>query len=175
MVVVEDVHWAEPTLLDLLDYLVAFSSAHPILLVCNARPEFLETRPSWGTPQPNRSLVVLDAAFERRGAGAGPERGAAELGSQTAAQIVETADGNPLFLEQLVAVGAENGESALPSSIQAVLAARIDHLEPGERARARARLGPGPELLRRRAHRSPRRRRAGRDSERTWSRSSRSS
>ena len=134
VVVVEDVHWAEPTLLDLLDHLVAFSSAHPILLVCNARPEFLETRPSWGTPQPNRSLVVLDPLSNAEARELVQSAGADELGSQTAAQIVETADGNPLFLEQLVAVGAEHGESALPSSIQAVLAARIDHLEPGERA-----------------------------------------
>jgi tetratricopeptide (TPR) repeat protein len=134
VVVVEDVHWAEPTLLDLLEYLVAFSSGHPILLVCNTRPEFLQTRPAWGTPQPNRSLVVLDALSEAEARQLVESAGVAELGSHTTAQIVETAEGNPLFLEQLVAVGAENGQTALPSSIQAVLAARIDHLEPGERA-----------------------------------------
>src|SRR6185312_13772269 len=55
------------------------------------------------------------------------------LGPQTTARIVETAEGNPLFIEQLVAVGAESAES-LPSSIHAVLAARIDRLAPGERA-----------------------------------------
>ena len=68
VVVVEDVHWAEPTLLDLLEYLVAFSSGHPILLICLARPEFLETRPGWVAPLPNRSLVLLEALSEPRGA-----------------------------------------------------------------------------------------------------------
>jgi tetratricopeptide (TPR) repeat protein len=132
--VVDDVHWAEATLLDLLEYLVAFSSGYPILLVCLGRPELLENSPAWVSPQPNRSLLVLDplsdAAARQLVESAGVER----IGSHTAAQIVETAEGNPFFLEQLVAVGAEKREAPLPSSIQAVLAARIDHLEPEERA-----------------------------------------
>jgi class 3 adenylate cyclase/tetratricopeptide (TPR) repeat protein len=131
LVVVDDVHWAEPTLLDLLDYLLAFSSEHPILLACLARPDFVQTRPDWVTPQPNRSLMVVDALppSEARELveGAGATRDAA-------ARIVETAEGNPLFLEQLVAVEADEGGAALPSSIQAVLAARIDRLAAGERA-----------------------------------------
>ncbi len=133
VVVVEDVHWAEPTLLDLLDYLVAFSSGHPILLICLARPEFLEMRPGWVAPLPNRSLVLLEALSEREARELVEAAGAGGLKTDSAAGIVEMAEGNPLFLEQLVAVGAENGDSALPSSIQAVLAARIDHLEPGAR------------------------------------------
>jgi predicted ATPase len=131
LVIVDDVHWAEPTLLDLLEYLVAFSSGHPILLACLARPDFVQTRPAWVTPQPNRSLMVVDPLPNAEALelveGAGAAGGVAE-------RIVETAEGNPLFLEQLVAVGAENGGSALPSSIHAVLAARIDRLDPGERA-----------------------------------------
>jgi tetratricopeptide (TPR) repeat protein len=132
--VVDDVHWAEATLLDLLEYLVAFSSGYPILLVCLARPELLESRPAWVAPQPNRSLLVLDALSDVAARQLVENAGAERLDSHTAAQIVETAEGNPFFLEQLVAVGAENGEAPLPSSIQAVLAARIDHLEPEERA-----------------------------------------
>ena len=132
VVVVEDVHWAEQTLLDLLEYLVAFSGAQPVLVVPIARPEFLETRPAWAAPLPNRSLLMLDSLSDAD-ARELVERAAGEVESQTAAQIVDTAEGNPLFLEQLVAVGAENGHAAMPSSIQAVLAARIDHLEPGER------------------------------------------
>jgi DNA-binding SARP family transcriptional activator/predicted ATPase len=133
VVVVEDVHWAEPTLLDLLEYLVAFSSGQPILLICNARPEFVEVRPAWVTPQPSRSLVALDPLSNAEARELIEGAGAAGLESRTAARIVETAEGNPLFLEQLVAVGAQSGEE-LPSSIQAVLAARIDRLDPGERA-----------------------------------------
>jgi DNA-binding SARP family transcriptional activator len=131
LVVVDDVHWAEPTLLDLLEYLVAFSSGHPILLACLARPDFVQTRPAWVTPQPNRSLMVVDPLSNAEALelveGAGAAGGVAE-------QIVETAEGNPLFLEQLVAVGADDGGSALPSTIHAVLAARIDRLDPDERA-----------------------------------------
>jgi len=130
--VIEDVHWAESTLLDLLDYLVAFSSGHAILIVCNARPELLETRPAWAAPQPNSSLLVLDALSDAE-ARELVENAAGELTPRAAARIVDTAEGNPLFLEQLVAVGGEDGEATLPSSIQAVLAARIDRLEPGER------------------------------------------
>ena len=134
VVAVEDVHWAEPTLLDLLEYLVAFSSGYPILVVCIARPELLETRAAWGAPHPNRSLLLLDALSDAEARQLVESVGGDELGSGTATRIVGTAEGNPLFLEQLVAVGAENGEAALPSSIQAVLAARIDRLDPGERA-----------------------------------------
>jgi DNA-binding SARP family transcriptional activator/tetratricopeptide (TPR) repeat protein len=128
VVAVEDVHWAEPTLLDLLEYLAAFSRELPILLVCLARPELLETRPEWTTPQAGRSVHVLQPL------GADDAHALAKaLGANgQSARIVEAAEGNPLFLEQLVAVG-EEGE-ALPPTIHAVLAARIDRLEPGERA-----------------------------------------
>jgi DNA-binding SARP family transcriptional activator/class 3 adenylate cyclase/tetratricopeptide (TPR) repeat protein len=131
LVVVDDVHWADPTLLDLLDYLVAFSGEHPILLACLARPDFVQTRPDWVTPQPNRSLMVVDALPASEALELVEGAGAA---GNAAARIVETAEGNPLFLEQLVAVGADDGGTALPSSIQAVLAARIDRLADGERA-----------------------------------------
>ena len=128
VVVLEDLHWAEPTLLDLVEYLAVFSSGHPILLVCAARPELLETRPSWGAPgHPVIALDPLPEDHARRLVAV-----AGELAPGAAERIVETAEGNPLFLEQLVAVGATPGE--LPSSIQAVLAARLARLEPGERA-----------------------------------------
>jgi DNA-binding SARP family transcriptional activator len=129
VLVVEDVHWAQPALLDLLESVAAFSSGVPILLVCPARPDLLETRPTWAAPQPGRSLLVLDAlpAADARAL-------AAELGASTAAgRIAETADGNPLFIEQLVAVQCDDdGATELPPTIQAVLAARIDRLGEGE-------------------------------------------
>lgn len=134
VVVVDDVQWAEAALLDLLEYLVAFSSGHAILLLCLTRPDLMEARPGWGAPRPNTSLLVLDALSEAEARQLVENAGTGELESGTAARILETAEGNPLFLEHLVAVGAESGEAALPSSIQAVLAARIDRLEAGERA-----------------------------------------
>ncbi|HUR84920.1 MAG TPA: protein kinase [Solirubrobacteraceae bacterium] len=129
VVAIEDIHWAEPALLDLLDHVVALSSHSPILLVCLTRPELLDALPAWGAPQPNRSVLVLDALgsddarelAERLGAGGVADR------------IAARAEGNPLFVEQLVAVDEDGDGGELPTSIQAVLAARIDRLQAGER------------------------------------------
>jgi DNA-binding SARP family transcriptional activator len=132
--VVDDVQWAEPSLLDLLEYLVVFASGHPILLVCLARPEFVEMRPGWAAPMSTRTLFALDALPEEEARALVESAGAEELGTDTAARIVELAEGNPLFLEQLAAIGAEGGDAPLPSTIQAVLAARIARLEPAERS-----------------------------------------
>jgi DNA-binding SARP family transcriptional activator len=133
VVIVDDIHWAEPTLLDMLDYLLAFSSGHAILLISLARPELVETRHAWLTPESNRHLLMLGALSEADAHQLVRHAAAGERRSHLDARIVETADGNPFFIEQLVAMGAEGGE-ALPSSIHAVLAARIDRLEPRERA-----------------------------------------
>jgi DNA-binding SARP family transcriptional activator/predicted ATPase len=133
VVVVEDVHWAQPTPLDLLEYLVGFSSGSPILLVCLARPELLEARPEWAAPQQDRSLVVLDRLPDHDARELVASLGAA-LDDRSRARIVETGEGNPLFLEQLVAVQADAEAETLPPTVQAVLAARIDRLEPGERS-----------------------------------------
>ncbi len=130
VVVLEDLHWAEPTLLDLVEYLGVFAGGRAILLVCVARPELLESRPAWAAPHAGRPVLVLDPLPEgdaRRLVAA-----AGELPLGAADRIVETAEGNPLFLEQLVAVGA--GGDAMPADIQAVLAARLGRLEAAERA-----------------------------------------
>jgi class 3 adenylate cyclase len=130
----EDVHWAEPLLLDLIEYLVGFSAGSPIFVLCLARPELLEIRPSWAAGGRNRSMVAVDAlsqADARRLVGSLAPGG---LDSLETARIVRIAEGNPLFLEQLVATDEERGETtALPPSIQAVLAARIAGLDPAER------------------------------------------
>jgi DNA-binding SARP family transcriptional activator/tetratricopeptide (TPR) repeat protein len=132
VVAVEDVHWAEPPMLDLLDYLGVFSSDHPILILCLARPELGDTRPQWMAPGANRSLLVLDPLSDDDARALVGTAAATELGA-AAERIVKLAEGNPLFLEQLAAVQMED-DSPLPSTIQAVLAARIDRLAPGERA-----------------------------------------
>ena len=129
VVAIEDIHWAEPALLDLLDHVAALSSGAPILLVCLTRPELLETRPQWTAPQPNRSVVSLDALADAEARELAEGLGAGEL----SARIARRAEGNPLFVEQLVAVDSGQATGELPASIQAVLAARIERLEPGER------------------------------------------
>ena len=106
----------------------------PILLVCLARPELLDTRPDG--PRRSRTDRCWCWTRSRRPTPAGWSRTPPPASSARARLrgSSETADGNPLFLEQLVAMGAESEEATLPSSIQAVLAARIDRLDPGERA-----------------------------------------
>jgi class 3 adenylate cyclase/tetratricopeptide (TPR) repeat protein len=129
VVAVEDIHWAQPALLDLLDHIAALSSGAPILLVCLTRPELLESRPTWSAPQPNRSVLMLDTLAAEQAVELAERLGAGEL----APRIARRAEGNPLFVEQLVAVDAGQDSAELPASIQAVLAARIDRLQPGER------------------------------------------
>ena len=152
VVVIDDVHWAEPALLDLVDYLIAFSSGAPILLVCLGRPELLERRPSWAAPQRSAAVLGLDALDEIDALAL-----VARLGAQglAARRMVERADGNPLFLEQLVAIGAE-GE--LPPTVEAVLAARLDQLDADERALLEHAAVEGTELPPRRARGARRRR-----------------
>ena len=132
--VVDDIHWAEPTLLDLLEYLVGFSTGAPIFVLCPARPEFLETRTSWAAAQENRSLIELEALDETDASALVSALGSDEVEPGSAARIVETAEGNPLFLEQLVASQREGGDhGAMPPTVEAVLAARIANLKPSER------------------------------------------
>ncbi len=134
---VDDIQWAEPTLLDLLEYLVTFTSDAPILLLCLARPDLFDERPTWSNPRRNATLITL-APLSEGDSSALIERLVREraLAEVERARIVEAAEGNPLFVEQLLAMRAEggNGKLLIPPTIQALLAARIDRLEPEERA-----------------------------------------
>jgi class 3 adenylate cyclase/tetratricopeptide (TPR) repeat protein len=130
VVCIEDVHWAEPAFLDLLEYVAGWSRA-PILLLCLARPDLLDTRPRWGGA--SLTLEPLSEAESRSLL----EALAAEWPVDEAArdQVVQAAEGNPLFVEQMVAMLAEGSAAGdLPPTVQALLAARLDTLEPGERA-----------------------------------------
>jgi class 3 adenylate cyclase len=133
IVVFDDIHWAEPPLLDLIEYVVTFGQDVPLLVLCTTRPDLFETRPSWATPTPNASLLTLLPLSE-----AASEQLVAQLRDVPAssrARIVEAAEGNPLFVEQLVAMQAENGNGELevPPTLQALLAARIDRLPDSQR------------------------------------------
>jgi class 3 adenylate cyclase/tetratricopeptide (TPR) repeat protein len=129
----EDLHWAEPTLLDLLESMAASSSNAPILLLCSARPELLERRPQWAV-QPAIRLVDLAPLPTSEAAELAAVLCAEQIRKPALDKIVERAEGNPLFLEQLIAVQQDHGDATmLPPSIRAVLAARIDALEPSER------------------------------------------
>jgi DNA-binding SARP family transcriptional activator len=137
VVVLEDVHWAEPTFLDLIAYLHGALSDAPVLLLCVARPELLELRPDWGTTK-SASETVLVGPLPAAEAKLLIEGLLPGLETDVRTRVLQAAEGNPLFIEQLLASLAEAEgevtELSIPPTIQAVLAARLDRLGPGERA-----------------------------------------
>jgi class 3 adenylate cyclase/tetratricopeptide (TPR) repeat protein len=136
VIVVDDIHWAEPVLLDLLEYVLGFSSGSPILLLCLARPDLFDVRPSWAAPRPNQTLLQIEPLTDDDAHGLIErlER-ELELNEDAKARIVAAAEGYPLFVEQMLALHADDphGELVVPPTIQALLAARIDRLDPAER------------------------------------------
>jgi class 3 adenylate cyclase/tetratricopeptide (TPR) repeat protein len=134
LVVFDDIHWAEPVLLDLIEYVVAFAKDVPLFVLCTARPDLFEERPSWTAPKPNTSILNLEPLSDIDSGGL-VER-LADLPAEAVGRVVQAAEGNPLFVEQLVSMWAESddGELEVPPTLQALLAARIDRLTGGERA-----------------------------------------
>jgi predicted ATPase len=139
MLVFEDVHWADRSLLDLIELLAARLRDLPILLLALARPELLDARPGWGGGLPAYTALPLDQLKESEARelaiqllGKLEDRGRAER----AALLAETGEGNPLFIEQLVAALTETpgDDSALPTTIRGIVAARLDGLPAAERA-----------------------------------------
>jgi class 3 adenylate cyclase/tetratricopeptide (TPR) repeat protein len=134
----DDVHWASPTLLDLIEYLAGWIRDAPVLLLVLARSELLELRPTWATPRANATILALeplsdaesDLLLARLAEGV-------ELPADTRERIVGTAEGNPFFVEQMAAVAVEAGGGAdrlrMPPTIQALLAERLDRLLAPER------------------------------------------
>ncbi len=135
VLVLDDVHWAEPTFLELVEHLTD-KGVGPIAVVCLAREELLEDRPAFLEGRVNVDRIVLDALSAEDTDSLLDGLGGTVLESDQRVRIVETAEGNPLFVEQLLALALEGGlaERPLPATIQALLAARLDRLGPGERA-----------------------------------------
>jgi class 3 adenylate cyclase/tetratricopeptide (TPR) repeat protein len=134
----EDIHWAESTLLDLIEYLTSWSRNAPVLIVCLARPDLLDTRTTWATPTDESTLVVLEPlSTEHAAALLEWLQGEAKLGPDIRLRIMEAADGNPLFVEQMAAMATVEEEATgplrVPPSIQALLEERLDRLDSDER------------------------------------------
>ncbi|HET7236922.1 MAG TPA: adenylate/guanylate cyclase domain-containing protein [Actinomycetota bacterium] len=149
--VVDDAHWAEPTLLALLEHVARHTTSVPILLICVSRPELLERRPDWGEGAGRSSLVRLEpldqAACDRLIA---VLLGEAESALDFRDRIAETAGGNPLFIEQMIWMLIDDGllenrdgrwvavrgveAIDVPPGIHALLAARLERLGSDERA-----------------------------------------
>jgi DNA-binding SARP family transcriptional activator/class 3 adenylate cyclase len=129
---VDDLQWAEPMLLDLLEHVVDLSRGAPIEVLCTARPELFDDRPTWAGGKLNATTLLLEplstsdseALLDLLGNG---------LGSDVRERIVDASEGNPLFLEEMAALARERQGTAVPATIHALIAARLERLRPEER------------------------------------------
>ena len=148
VLVFEDLHWADPGVLDFVDHLVDWSSGVPLLVLCTARPELLERRPDWGGGKLNAITISLSPLSDEE---TGDLVGAV-LGQEPPAAVAEAllarAGGNPLYAEEYARMLVERGllvrdngswrlaqpDLPLPESVQGTIAARIDTLPADEKA-----------------------------------------
>jgi class 3 adenylate cyclase/tetratricopeptide (TPR) repeat protein len=136
VVVLDDIHWAEPTFLDLLDHVADLSRDAPILLLCLSRPELLDERPGWGSGKHNAATLLLDRLSDDEAEMLVATLAGRDVDDTVRARISFAADGNPLFVEQILAMRSDDVESdhlSVPPTIQALLAARLDRLDETER------------------------------------------
>ena len=131
--VLDDLHWGEETYLDLVEHVADLSRDAPILLLCMARPDLLDRRSGWGGGKINATTVLLEPLAPEES-----ERlidSLAQVDDALRLRIREAAEGNPLFVEEMVAMLREShgGDVAVPPTIQALLAARLDQLDPPDR------------------------------------------
>jgi class 3 adenylate cyclase len=131
--VFDDVHWGEETFLDLVEHIADLSRDAPILLLCMARPELLDRRAAWAGGKVNATSVLLEPLA--------PDEAdrmidsLAHLEPDLRERIREAAEGNPLFVVEMFALVKESGDGnvTVPPTIQALLAARLDQLDPSDR------------------------------------------
>jgi tetratricopeptide (TPR) repeat protein len=148
--VLDDAQWAEPTLLALIDHVARHTAAEPVLLLSVGRPEFLERHPDWRQSLERRTTLTLEPLDA-----AASDRLIAELLGETKSvdvrdRIADTAEGNPLFVEQMISMLIDDGllvqeggrwvaggdleTITVPPGIHALLAARLERLDADERA-----------------------------------------
>ena len=137
VVVLDDIHWGEATFLDLVEHVAGLSRGAPIFLLCIARPELLDSRPTWGGGLLNATTVLLEPlSIHEADELIGQLLGDSRLDIALRSRIRETAGGNPLFLEEMLAMLREdsaNDDVRVPPTIHALLAARLDQLDRAER------------------------------------------
>jgi class 3 adenylate cyclase/tetratricopeptide (TPR) repeat protein len=131
--VFDDLHWGEETLFDLVEHVADLSRDAPILLLCMGRPDLLDRRPAWGGGKVNSTTVLLEPLADDE-----TDRlleSLADLDESVRARVREASEGNPLFVEEMVAMlrDSPNGDVSVPPTIHALLAARLDQLDPDER------------------------------------------
>jgi class 3 adenylate cyclase/tetratricopeptide (TPR) repeat protein len=150
VVVIDDIHWAEPTFLDLLEHLTDSLAGAQVLILATARHDLLEARPAWGQGTCTTRILLEGLTEEQTGAVVDNLLGDAGLPSAMRERITRASGGNPLFVEQMLSmliddgliragdggwhVVGELGNLAVPPTIHALLAARLDRLVRDERA-----------------------------------------
>jgi DNA-binding SARP family transcriptional activator len=147
VLVIEDLHWAEPTLLDLVSALVDRSVDASVLVLSTARPEFLDEHRDWGAGKANAASVLLEPLSSDDSAElVGRLLGGSDLPPKVVERVLDTAEGNPLFIEQILSmlgdagVVSDPGRNAggdlpplpIPPTLQTLLASRLDALAPAE-------------------------------------------
>ncbi|HEY3633300.1 MAG TPA: adenylate/guanylate cyclase domain-containing protein [Jatrophihabitantaceae bacterium] len=133
VLVIDDIHWAQPALLDLLEHIADWSKGGPVVLACCARPELLESRPGWAGGLLDSTALTLgplrDAdCYALIAATAEVEMHNVELVDR----IVGRAEGNPLYLEQLLQMVQDDASARLPPTVSALIMARLDRLAPDD-------------------------------------------
>jgi class 3 adenylate cyclase/tetratricopeptide (TPR) repeat protein len=147
---VDDIHWAEPAFLDLLEHVQQTSTGAPILLLATARHDLVEARPHWGTEPGTERLELRPLSDSAATEVVANLLGSAGLSSEAMQSIVQAAEGNPLYAEQMLSMlidagalrlqdgrwvrSGESSDIAIPPTIQALLEARLDGLARAERA-----------------------------------------
>jgi class 3 adenylate cyclase len=148
--VFDDVQWAEPTFLDLIEHLANWTRHAPVLLVCLARPELLDERSTWGGGKPNATSILLEPLDDVAVKLLIENLLGGEVDSSVFRSLRDAGEGNPLFVEELLAMLVDAdlleqrdghweavgdiGRISPPPTIHALLAARLDRLAPEERA-----------------------------------------
>ena len=127
----EDIHWAEEPMFDLIEHLADWVKA-PLLILCLARPDLLDVRPGWGGGRVRSTAIELEPLSEQES-----HQLVAALVSDLADPpplsegLLDRTEGNPLFVEETIRMLAEGGDhNRIPDTLQALIAARIDHLAP---------------------------------------------
>ena len=149
VVVIDDIHWAEETFIELLEHLTDSTEVGPIVILATSRHDLLEERPAWGTG-PRRDRIILEPLSDSESEQIVSNLLDAALEPAVRARIVKAADGNPLYVEQLLSSLIDDGLLELrgdrwvatrhlgdlraPPSIHALLAARLDRLDRDERS-----------------------------------------
>jgi class 3 adenylate cyclase/tetratricopeptide (TPR) repeat protein len=142
VLVFEDIHWAEEPMLELVEHLGTWVRGVPLLLLCLARPELLDIRPGWGGGRVRATAIELEPLGEADSEALIEALLADdELPAEARTTLFEKTEGNPLFVEETLRMISEANADAngsvlerIPDTLQALIAARIDHLPPGEKS-----------------------------------------